>query len=145
MYIATVPNRSSPPAILLRESYRQAGKVKSRTLANLTHWPAAKIAALRRVLADEPIPSVTGVGRGESGGFEIWRSLPHGHVAAVLGTLRRSGLEAILSSKRSRERDLAVEAPAGYAFGPATETAVQEAAFRLGPYGVRILEISEIP
>jgi len=108
MYIATVPNRSSPPAILLRESYRQAGKVKSRTLANLTHWPAAKIAALRRVLADEPIPSVTGVGRGESGGFEIWRSLPHGHVAAVLGTLRRSGLEAILSSKRSRERDLAV-------------------------------------
>ena len=50
MYIATIPNRSSPPAILLRESYRQDGKVKTRTLANLTHWPPAQLEALRRVL-----------------------------------------------------------------------------------------------
>lgn len=108
MYIATVPNRSSPPAILLRESRREGKKVKSRTLANLTHWPAEKITALRRVLADEPVIPVSSVGRGESGAFEIRRSLPHGHVAAVLGALRRLGLEGILGSKRSRERDLAV-------------------------------------
>jgi hypothetical protein len=112
MYVATVPNRSSPPAILLRESYRAGGKVKSRTLANLTHWPAQKIAALRRVLADEPgarpwmPPGSTGAG--PSGAFEIQRSLPHGHVAAVLGTVRRLGLEPLLAKKRSAERDAVV-------------------------------------
>jgi len=122
MYVATVPNRSSPPAILLRESYRAGGKVKSRTLANLTHWPAQKIAALRRVLADEPRTPQTGAagrgagqvggGAGEvrrgAGGFEIERSLPHGHVAAVLGTLRRLGLERLLAGKRSPARDAVV-------------------------------------
>ena len=54
MYIATVPNRGSPPAILLREGYRDGGKVKNRTLANLSHWPPAKVDLLRRVLRDEP-------------------------------------------------------------------------------------------
>ncbi len=53
MYIATVPNRNSPPALLLRESYRQDGKVRNRTLANLSHWPAARIEALRRLLRGE--------------------------------------------------------------------------------------------
>ena len=57
MYIAIVPNRSSPPAILLREGYREGGKVKNRTLANLTHWPQAKIDALRRVLRNELLVS----------------------------------------------------------------------------------------
>jgi hypothetical protein len=55
MYVATVPNRSSPPAILLRESYREDGKVRSRTLANLSGWPAEKVEALRAVLRDEPL------------------------------------------------------------------------------------------
>src|ERR1039457_2909662 len=50
MYVATVPNRNSPPAILLRESFREDGKVKNRTLANLSSWPAARIDALRRLL-----------------------------------------------------------------------------------------------
>ena len=108
MYVATVPNRSSPPAILLRESYRAGGKVKSRTLANLTHWPPAKIAALRRVLADEPPAAQRSAGPGASGVFEIQRSLPHGHVAAVLGTLRRLGLEPLLATKRSAARDAVV-------------------------------------
>jgi transposase len=108
MYVATVPNRSSPPAILLRESYRAGGKVKSRTLANLTHWPPAKIAALRRVLADEPPAAQRSGGPGASGAFEIQRSLPHGHVAAVLGTLRRLGLEPLLATKRSAARDAVV-------------------------------------
>ncbi len=81
MYMDTVPNRSSPPAILLREGWREDGQVKKRTLANLSKWPKAKIDALRRVLKDEPM-----IGRDEA--FNIVRSLPHGHVAAVLGTLR---------------------------------------------------------
>jgi len=61
MYVAIVPNRNSPPAYLLREGYRQDGKVKSRTLANLSHWPLAKIDRLRRVLRDEVL---SGTGEG---------------------------------------------------------------------------------
>jgi Transposase DDE domain len=99
MYIATIPNRSSPPAILLRESYRQDGKVKSRTLANLTHWPPAQREALRRVLRGEPL-----IAPGDA--FEIVRSLPHGHVVAVLGTLRHLGVEQLIAPKKSRPREL---------------------------------------
>jgi hypothetical protein len=99
MYIATIPNRSSPPAILLRESYRQGGKVKSRTRANLTHWPPAQLAALRRVLRGDPLVA-------PEDAFEIVRSLPHGHVAAVLGTVRRLGLDALIATKKSWHREL---------------------------------------
>ena len=70
MYVATVPNRSSPPAILLRESYRENGKVMNRTLANLSDWPAEKVQSLRAVLRGDRLAPV-----GE-GGFEIRRSLP---------------------------------------------------------------------
>ena len=55
MYVERIPNRNSPPAILLRESYRDGDKFKKRTLANLSDWPAAKIEALRRVLHDEAV------------------------------------------------------------------------------------------
>jgi Transposase DDE domain len=99
MYIATIPNRSSPPAILLRESYRQGGKVKSRTLANLTHWPRAQLAALRRVLRGEVLVA-------PEEAFEIVRSLPHGHVAAVLGTVRRLGVDHLIAAKTSGYRAL---------------------------------------
>ena len=86
MYVTVVPNRGSPPAILLRETYREAGKVKNRTLANLTKWKPEKIAALRALLRDEPrLPAEKG--------FEIVRSLPHGHIAAALGAARRLGLD----------------------------------------------------
>src|SRR6185312_12678477 len=88
MYVALVPNRNSPPAYLLREGCRQDGKVKSRTLANLSHWPLARIDRLRRVLRDEVLS-----GTGE--GLTMLRSLPHGHVAAVLGTARRIGLDRL--------------------------------------------------
>ena len=84
MYLVKVPNRGSPPAILLRESYREAGKVKNRTLANLSAWPEAKVDALTRVLKGQPPPAAD-----LDGAFEITRSLPHGHVAVVLGTARR--------------------------------------------------------
>jgi hypothetical protein len=99
MYITRVPNRGSPPAVLLRESYREGGKVKNRTLANLTSWPEAKVAALSRALKGLP-PAVL------EGMFEVSRSLPHGHVAAVLGTIRELGLEELIDPVPSRQRDL---------------------------------------
>ena len=108
MYIARIPNRSSPPAFLLRESYRQNGKVKSRTLANITDWPPEKIDLLRRVLKGESLVPVGEALVPAAGGFEILRSLPHGHVAAVLGTLRRLKMEPLLASKKGPLRDLAV-------------------------------------
>ena len=100
MYVARVPNRGSPPAILLRESYRQGGKVKNRTLANLSRWPDEKVDALARVLKGLPAQ----VELAEA--FEITRSLPHGHVAAVLGTARRLGIEELIDPAPSRQRNL---------------------------------------
>ncbi len=102
MYVAVVPNRTSPPAILLRESYRLGRQVKSRTLANLSAWPPAKIEALRAVLRGHP----AGAALAET--FTIVRTRPHGHVAAVLGTLRRLGVDRLLGAQRSRPRDLCV-------------------------------------
>lgn len=97
MYVAVVPNRNSPPAYLLREGYREDGKVKSRTLANLSHWPLAKIDRLRRVLRDEALTGATD-------GLTMLRSLPHGHVAAVLGTARRIGLDRLLAAGQAAAR-----------------------------------------
>jgi transposase len=99
MYIERVPNRNSPPAILLREAWREDGKIRKRTIANLSDWPEPKIEAFRRLLRDEPIV------RAEDA-FTIESSLPHGHVEAILGTIRKLGLDALISSKRSRQRDL---------------------------------------
>jgi Transposase DDE domain len=103
MYIAVVPNRNSPPAILLRESFREQGKVKNRTLANISHWPPAQIEALRQVLKGH-----TSVGPPLADAFEVVRSLPHGHVAAVLGTLRRLKLDQLLRPGPERTRVLAL-------------------------------------
>src|SRR5215831_11186055 len=102
MYVAVIPNRGSPPAILLRESYREAGKTKNRTLANLSRWPAERIAQLRAVLrGDQLLPAAEAV--------EIVRSLPHGHVLAALGTARRIALDAVLPRRAPpRRRDLAL-------------------------------------
>ncbi len=100
MYVARVPNRGSPPAILLRESYREGDKVKNRTLANLSRWPAPKVDALSRVLKGLP-PSVE-----LAEAFEITRSLPHEHVAAVLGSARALGVEQMIDPTPSRRRDL---------------------------------------
>jgi hypothetical protein len=99
MYITRVPNRGSPPAVLLRESYRAGGKVKNRTLANLSSWPEAKVEALSRALKGLPPAGLDGM-------VEIARSLPHGHVAAVLGTIRELGLEELIDPAGSRQRDL---------------------------------------
>ena len=101
MYIETVPNRNSPPAILLREGWREGHKTRKRTLANLSHWPAQKIETLRRLLRDETLVSPQEL-------FTTQQTLPHGHVQAVLATLRQLGLEGMIASQRCRERDLVV-------------------------------------
>jgi Transposase DDE domain len=101
MYVAVIPNRGSPPAILLRESYREAGKTKNRTLANLSNWPAERIEQLRAVLRDDRLLPA-------SEAVQIVRALPHGHVLAALSTARRIELDALLPRRAPpRKRDLA--------------------------------------
>jgi len=103
MHVDRIPNRTSPPAFLLRETYREGGKVKKRTLANITHWPAAKIEALRRLLREEV------VGGEAASELKLLRSLPHGHVAAALGLLRKVGLDRVLSQgSRQHPREVAL-------------------------------------
>jgi hypothetical protein len=119
MYVAKVPNRNSPPAVLLRESYREAGKVKNRTLANLSAWPEAKVEALSRVLKGQLAPAAA-----LEGTFEITRSLPHGHVAAVLGTLRQLGLEELIDPAPSRQRDLVTAMAVAQVTGPGSKLAI---------------------
>ncbi len=116
MYIDVVPNRSSPPAILLREAWREGKKIRKRTLANLTHLPRHKVEALRAVLKGEAFDACDA--------FEIVRSLPHGHVAACLGTLRGLGLVSILARKRSRRRDLCVAMIVGRLIEPRSKLAL---------------------
>lgn len=99
MYIDAVPNRNSKPAVLLREAKRQGRKIVKRTLANLSHWPEEKIKRLKALLRDEPLCSPDDC-------FRIERSLPHGHVQAILIALAKLGLERLLDPKPSRQRSL---------------------------------------
>ena len=101
MYIETVPNRNSPPAILLREGHRQGNKIHKRTLANLSDWPQEKIDTFRRLLRDEPLVSPQDL-------LATQKTLPHGHVEAMLLAIRKLGLDAMISAKRCPERDLVV-------------------------------------
>jgi transposase len=101
MYVETVPNRNSPPAILLREGWREGTKTHKRTLANLSDWPPEKIDTLRRLLRDETLLSPDQL-------FDTQKTLPHGHVEALLLAVRKLGLDSLLSSKPGRERDLVV-------------------------------------
>lgn len=100
MYIESVPNRSSPPAILLRESYREHGRPKKRTLCNLSNWPKAHIEGLRGVLQGGVVIAP------DRDAFTITRTLPHGHVAAALGTAHKIGLDRLLGPEGNRPRDL---------------------------------------
>jgi transposase len=99
MHIDTIPNRNSRPAYLLRESYREDGRVRKRTLANLSSLPIEQIEAIRRILKGEKLGPV-----GE--GLEVVRSRAHGHVDAVLTAMRRLGFEKLIDAKASRERTL---------------------------------------
>jgi transposase len=121
MYIEAVPNRNSPPAILLRESYRENGKVRKRTLCNLSDWPTAHVEGLRGVLkGGTVIPA-------ERDAFTIIRSLPHGHVAAALGTARKIGLERILGPGSDRCRDLVLALLIGRILEPTSKLAAARA------------------
>src|SRR5262249_54361424 len=103
MFIDTIPNRKSPPAILLRESYREGGKVNKRTLANLSKLPQALIEAISRLISGGKVVAAE-AGKPEDYGFEIVRSLPHGHVAAVRGMIRRLQLGRTLQGRTQVER-----------------------------------------
>jgi hypothetical protein len=117
MYVAVIPNRGSPPAILLRESYREAGKTKNRTLTNLSDWPAERIEQLRAVLrGDRLLPA--------SDAVQIMRALPHGHVLAALSTARRIELDALFPRRGpQRKRDLAVALVIARMLDPAAKLA----------------------
>jgi len=117
MYIEAVPNRNSPPAILLRESFRQNGRVCKRTLCNLSGWSPAHVEGLRGVLkGGTVIPA-------EHDAFIITRSLPHGHVAAALGTARKIGLDRILGPAGDRCRDLVLALLVGRILDPVSKLA----------------------
>jgi hypothetical protein len=118
MHIATIPNRKARPSYLLRETYREDGKVKNRTLANLSKLPVERIETLRAALRGDPLAPI-----GENG-FEIRRSLPHGHVLAALTTARRIGLEDLLPRRApQRRRDLALALIVARLLDPAAKLA----------------------
>lgn len=116
MYIETVPNRHSPPAILLREGWREGSRTRKRTLANLSHWPQQKIETFRRLLQDEPLVSPQDL-------FSTQKTLPHGHVEAILMAVRKLSLDSTLSAKRCRERDLVVAMIAARLLHPCSKLA----------------------
>ena len=121
MYIDVVPNRNSPPAILLRETFRQGGKFCKRTICNLSGWSPAHIEGLRGVLkGGTVIPA-------EHDAFTVTRSLPHGHVAATLGTARKIGLDRILGPAGNRCRDLVLAMLAGRILDPVSKLATARA------------------
>ena len=116
MFITKIPNRNSPPAILLREGYREGGKVKTRTLANLSHLAPEKIEAMKAVLKGapvgaEPIPEF---------------SLPHGHVLAVTGMIHQLGLDRLLFGRRHRMRELSLALIAGRVIDPCSKLALAQ-------------------
>ncbi|MFN6247017.1 IS1634 family transposase [Microcystis sp.] len=104
MYIEKVPNRNSPPAVLLRESYREGDQVKKRTLANLSKLPDDIIDNLKLALKGATLSMNEGI----PNHFEVIRSLPHGHVMAILETIKKLGLDKIISEKSSRIRNVVV-------------------------------------
>src|ERR1700759_2046902 len=121
MYIETVPNRGSPPAILLRKSYRDGKSIRKRTLLNLSHWSAEHVEGLRGVLKGGLV-----LRPGEQP-FAVERSLPHGAVAAVLGAARSVGLDRLLGPRNpeesNRPRDLVLAMVVGRIIAPASKLA----------------------
>jgi len=117
MYIESVPNRKSPPAILLREGKRVGKKMVKRTLANLTHWPENVVEGLRTLLKG-------GVALGKDDSrLSITRTLPHGHVAAVLGTIKNMGLDKMIDRRHTRMRNLTLGMIASRILAPASKLA----------------------
>jgi hypothetical protein len=124
MYIESVPNRGSPPAILLRESDRERGKIKKRTLLNLSNWPPERIAGFKALLKGGTV--VVG-DRPTTAAVTILRSLPHGHVAAALGTARKIGLDRLIGPAGNRCRDLVLALAVGRVLDPTSKLAAARA------------------
>ena len=125
MYVETVPNRNSPPAVLLRESYRDGKRIRKRTLLNLSDWPAERVEGLRGLLkGGVVIPP-------DQEAFTVERSLPHGAVAAALGTARDIGLDRLLGPKNPREpnrpRDLVLAMIVNRIVAPTSKLATAKA------------------
>ena len=119
--VDVIPNRSSPPAILLREAWREGKRIRRRTVANLSRMPPALVDAVRAALDGGIVfPSLDAA-------VAIRRSRPHGHVAAVLGTLRSLGMVRVLGRKAGRMRDLAVAAIVARVVDPASKLATARA------------------
>ena len=116
MYIDIVPNRNSPPAVLLRESRREGGKIVKSTVANLSKCPPHAVEALRLALKGVELAPKDDV-------FAIEASLPHGHVETVLGTIRTLGLDKIIDSRPSRQRDLVLAMIAQRLIAPCSKLA----------------------
>jgi hypothetical protein len=126
MYVESVPNRNSPPAVLLRESYRAGDKIKKRTLANLTHWPPELVEGLRTLLKGG-----TAVASSATTELSVLRALPHGHVAAVLGMARKLDLPRLLLGRglqaETRSRDLALAMIVNRVMAPGSKLATVRA------------------
>ena len=119
MYIEKVPNRNSPPAVLLRESYREGKKVKKRTLANLSKLPDEVVENLKQVLK-----GATAINPEELNAiFQVARSLPHGHVAVILNTIKQLQIDQIIDPEKSRQRNLILAMIAARIINPASKLA----------------------
>jgi transposase len=140
MYIEVVPNRDSKPCILLRESYRQDGKVCKRTLANLSKVPAQAVEGLRMLLRGGAVVEDL------SQSFEVIRSQPYGHIAAVLGSLRQIGLDHDLAPQRCTERDVVVAMIVARLLEPASKLATARGLGQEAPLSALVedLELSEV-
>jgi len=101
MHIDLIPNRGSKPTLLLRSAHREGKRIVKTKIANITHWPPDVVEALRLALKGEKLVPVRSF-------FESESTLAHGHVEAILGTIRKLGLDAVISSRSCRERDLVV-------------------------------------
>src|SRR5207249_9576959 len=121
MHIQVIPNRDSPPAILLRESYREGGKVKKRTLLNLSDWLPERIAGFKMLLKGGTVLPP------DREAIAIVRSLPHGHVAAALGTARKIGLDRLLGPAGNRCRDLVLALIVSRILDPGSKLAASRA------------------
>ena len=119
MYIAIIPNRSSPPAVLLRESWREGQETHKRTLANLSSLPMDQVELIRRVLkGEELVPA--------DDAFEIVRARPHGDVAAVVGTMRKLGIPELLSTRKHPRRQLVLAMIAARILDPCSKLATAQ-------------------
>ncbi len=135
MYIDVVPNRKSPPAVLLRESFREGKKVRKRTLANLSKLPREVVDGLRVLLRGGTAIEEL------SDAFEVIESQPYGHVAAVLGTLRKLGLDRLLAAQASQERQLVVAMIVARVLEPASKLATARGLDADGPLSALAQEL----